>query len=227
MSAKKIHSSSVTGQLGVNLIERIVLGMGFLWYPSGGVEAGIDGHIEVREPATGVVRNSIVQVQSKAGPSFFQAETENTFEYRCSEKDLDYWLQGNAPVILVVSKPKSNEAYWVSVKDYFRDLGRRRARKVRFDKKRDRFEESCGAAIAELAVPPDAGLYFAPPPTKKILYSNLVRVSYYPGRLYIAQTDYRAGKDVRAKLMDLGSRQDNEWFAKYKSIVSFNDLSAS
>lgn len=36
MSAKKIHGSSIIGQQGVNLIERLVLGMGFAWYPSGG-----------------------------------------------------------------------------------------------------------------------------------------------------------------------------------------------
>lgn len=29
MSAKKIHGSSIIGQQGVNLIERVVLGMGF------------------------------------------------------------------------------------------------------------------------------------------------------------------------------------------------------
>ncbi len=53
MSAKKIHRSSVTGQQGVNLIEKAVLGMGYLWYPTGGTEAGIDGSIEIRDPETG------------------------------------------------------------------------------------------------------------------------------------------------------------------------------
>ena len=31
----------------------------------------------------------------------FQAETDNSFEYRCEQKDLDYWLRGNVPVILI------------------------------------------------------------------------------------------------------------------------------
>ena len=111
MSAKRIHKSSIIGQEGVNLIEGVVLGMGFVWYPTGGLEAGIDGFIEIRDSATGEVTNSVAQVQSKAGPSFFHAETETSFEFRCDERDLDYWLQGNAPVILVVSRPQSNEAY--------------------------------------------------------------------------------------------------------------------
>jgi len=224
MSAKKIHRNSIIGQQGVNLIERVVLGMGFVWYPTGGVEAGIDGVIEVRNPLTGEATNSIVQVQSKATTNPFQAETETSFEYLCSAKDLDYWLQGNAPVILIVSRPQSGEAYWVSVKDYFRHPSRRAARKVRFDKERNRFDEGCGPALAELAIPRDAGVYFAPPPTEETLYSNLLRVSRYPKRLYIAQTEYREGRGIHAKLRELGADEDNEWMLKRGSVYSFIDL---
>ncbi len=225
MSPKKIHRNSIVGEQGINLIQRVVLKMGHMWYPTGGVEAGIDGYIEIRDATTGDVTNSIVQVQSKAGPSFFRSETETSFEFRCDEKDLDYWLQGNAPVILVVSKPESEEAYWVSIKDYFRDPQTRAARKVRFDKDRDRFDEGCKEAITRLAVPKDAGLYFAPPPREETLYSNLLRVSRFPGSLYVARTDCRTGQDVRAKLDEMDAREKREWFAKYKSILSFNDLS--
>lgn len=225
MSAKKIHRSSVIGQQGVNLIEKVVLGMGYLWYPTGGTEAGIDGSIEIRDPETGDVTNSIVQVQSKATANPFQAETESGFDYLCSEKDLDYWMRGNAPVILVVSRPQSDEAYWVSIKDYFADAKRRAARKVRFDKVRDRFDGGCAAALAELAVPRDAGVYFAPSPTKETLYTNLLKVAHFPQRLYVGQTDYRDGKEIRARLREHGADEDNEWFPKRGSVYSFNDLS--
>jgi hypothetical protein len=225
MSAKKIHANSIIGQQGVNLIERVVLSMGFAWYPSGGVEAGIDGTIEIRDAVTGDATNSIIQVQSKATTKPFQAETEGAFEYRCAERDLDYWMQGNVPVVLVVSRPESGEAYWVSVKDYFRDPGVRAGRKVRFDKEHDRFDEGCKDALLSLAVPKDSGLYFAPPPKQETLYSNLLRVSRFPERLYVARTDHRTGQDVRAKLHEMDARGENEWVAKYKSVVSFNDLS--
>jgi hypothetical protein len=225
MSPKKIHRNSIVGERGVNLIQRIVLEMGHMWYATGGVEAGIDGFIEIRDATSGEVTNFVVQVQSKAGPSFFRSETETSFEFRCDEKDLDYWLQGNAPVILVVSRPESDEAYWVSIKDYFRDPKTRATRKVRFDKDRDRFDESCRAEITRLAVPKDAGLYFAPPPKQETLHSNLLRVSHFPERLYVARTDYRTGQEVQAKLREMDVRGENEWFAKYKSILSFNDLS--
>ena len=40
--------------------------MGWMFYETGGVEAGIDGYIELRDEATGVVGNLVLQVQGKA-----------------------------------------------------------------------------------------------------------------------------------------------------------------
>lgn len=174
MSAKKIHQNSITGEQGVNLIERVALDMGFLWYPTGGVEAGIDGYIEIRDPTTGAATNSIVQVQSKATAQPFSGETNEKLHYYCSEKDIDYWLQGNAPVILVVSRPRTEQAYWVSIKDYFSDPRVRAGRKVVFNKERDRFDASRADALKNLALPADAGVHFAPMPLTETLYSNLL-----------------------------------------------------
>jgi len=223
MTGKKIHKSSIIGQEGVNLVEKYVLRMGFLWHPTG-IEAGIDGVIEIRDPATGAVFNTIIQVQSKATQGEFQAETSDGFEYVCDDRDLDYWLQGNAPVILVVSRPRTEEACWVSVKDYFRDLERRKARKVRFDKRRDRFDETCRDALIKLAVSKDAGVYIAPPPVGEELYSNLLSVSAFADRLYIADTDYRSYKASWAKLRSLSGDIGREWILKEKRIVSFHNL---
>jgi hypothetical protein len=50
---KKFHRSSIVGEEGVNLIQRVVLRMGHMWYPTGGVEAGIDGFVEIRNAVTG------------------------------------------------------------------------------------------------------------------------------------------------------------------------------
>jgi len=60
MPPKKIHKNDITGGRGVNLIERVVLEMGCLWYPTGGVEAGVDGFIEIRNAVSGEVTNSII-----------------------------------------------------------------------------------------------------------------------------------------------------------------------
>ena len=110
MPRKKIGQCDITGQQGINIIESIVLEMGFLWHSTGGVEAGIDGFIEVRDSQTEEVTNCIIQVQSKATQINLKAETDTSFEFRCEEKDIDYWLQGNAPVILIVVKCRENQA---------------------------------------------------------------------------------------------------------------------
>jgi hypothetical protein len=224
VAAKKVHANAIKGQRGINLIESIVLDLDFLWYPTGQLEAGIDGYIEIRDPVSGVVTNSIVQVQSKASDQPFAAESTTSFEYLCEEKDLSYWMAGNAPVILVVSHPKAREAYWVSIKDYFADPIRLRSRKVYFDKARNRFDTSCRQALVNLAVPRDIGLYLAPQPKHERLYSNLLPVTSYGERLYVAETPYREAKDlwavINARQVDVGG----EWILRDSRIFSLSDL---
>jgi hypothetical protein len=223
--AKTLHPHSVLGQKGINLIEKIVLGVGFVWFPTGSLETGIDGIIEIRDPVTGETTNFIVQLQSKATDKHFQAETESSLEYTCTNRDLEYWLRGNAPVILVHSRPSTEEAYWVSIKDYFKDPVKRNARKIVFDKKKDRFEstEGCAAKIKALAIPRDSGIYFAPVPKKEQLYSNLVKVTF-PDRLYIAQTEYRYPSQVWTEMARASVQLGSDFLLGYKAIMSFHDL---
>ncbi|SRR6266568_6082116 len=132
--SKKISDQSLIFAQGVNLIERRVLTMGFAWHPTSGTfDVGIDGHIEIRDAVTHAALNTSVQVQSKATARPFTAETDSCLEFLCDERDIEYWMAGNAPVIVVVSRPSTDEAYWVSIKDYFSDLERRRTKKIVFD----------------------------------------------------------------------------------------------
>jgi hypothetical protein len=62
---KTISASSVTGQKGINLIERIVLDMESRWTPSGQNEVGIDGYIELFDPATRIALGLTLAAQSK------------------------------------------------------------------------------------------------------------------------------------------------------------------
>ena len=221
---KKIDRNSITGQQGINLIERILLEMGFLWYPTGGVEGGIDGTIEIRHADSGEITNSIIQVQSKATKGEWTAESETSFDYLCKDRDLEYWMNGNAPVVLVVSRPSTNEAYWVSVKDYFKDPAIRQTRKIHFDKQVHAFNISCRARLIELAVPQDAGIYFAPPPRSEKLYSNLIEVASFAPTLYVASTDCRKPEDIWSKFRVLDYQVGSEWILKGKNILSFHDL---
>src|ERR1051326_5063612 len=224
MGQKKIDQNSLIGQKGVNLIEATFLGMGFCWYPSGALEAGIDGIIEIRDSVTGEVSNSIIQVQSKATTQPFQAETANGFDYLCKDNDLQYWLQGNAPVILIRSRPETNEAYWVSIKDYFADPAKRRERRIHFNKQRDRFDANSSSALIALAVPKDTGIYFAPTPKDEILYSNLLRVSRLPERIYSAHTKHKDRRDMWAALENIGASVTGEWTIRSQHIFSLKAL---
>lgn len=219
LKPKKLTDAQITGQQGVNLIESVVLDMGFIWNPTN-LDVGIDGYVEIRDASTGAASNCIIQVQSKATAEVFAAETNTGFEYLCDERDLNYWLNGNAPVILVRSRPKTGEAYWIDLKDYFQDLGRRKSRKIVFDKTRDRFDGSTRDNLLRLAVPADSGLYLAPVPKVERLCSNLVPLLSFPEHIYIAETECRFPKDI----WSVCDRAGSAWLLKNKQIISFYDL---
>ncbi len=221
---KQISQNDIVGQQGINLIEKLCLDLGFLWHPTG-LEAGIDGYIEIRLE-TGQVTNCIIQVQSKATAQPFEAETPTSFEFRCTAKDLDYWLGGNAPVILVRSRPSTNEAYWVSIKDYFQDLTRRKTGKITFDKTTNRFDPAAMSALQKLAMRADGGLYLATQPKQEIIYSNLLRLGPLPEHYYIAQTDFRTPAELFARLRELTRPVHGEWVLHTKLLTSFHDLSS-
>lgn len=199
--------------------------MGFLWYPTGGVEAGIDGLIEIRDAETGEVTNCVIQVQSKGTQQDrLQAEMDNSFEYRCKDRDLDYWLQGNAPVILIIARIQSREAFWVSVKDYFRDPKSRKSKKIVFDKQRDRFDVNARNALIQLAIPRTSGVYLAPRPKQEKLYSNLLRVSQLPQHIYTAYTATEDESKAYSTLQKIGRELGQEWLLKENFVLSFHDL---
>ena len=107
---KKITNSDIIGQQGIALIHQRVSGMGFLWHPTG-LEAGIDGFVEVRDDQSGEMSGPVFAVQSKAtNTSRFSTETSTNFAYLCEESDLDYWLNCNIPVVIIVSRPAKDEA---------------------------------------------------------------------------------------------------------------------
>jgi hypothetical protein len=221
--AKKLSESDIIGQRGINLIEKTCLDMGFVWHPTG-LEAGIDGYVEIRLQ-TGEVTNCIIQVQSKATERSFEAETASSFEFRCSPRDLEYWLGGNAPVILVRSRPSTNEAYWVSIKEYFSDLSRRKTGKIIFDKATNRFDRSAKAALQQLAMRVEAGPYLPTQPKHEIIYSNLLRLAPLPPYYYVAVTDYRTPAELFARLHELTRPVHGEWILHSHMLTSFHDLS--
>lgn len=221
---KKLSSQSLIGQQGVNLVERIVLEMKYAWRSTPGFDVGIDGEIEVCDPVTGEATNTYIKVQVKSTSQPFTAETPNSLEYICSPKDLEYWLRGNAPVILVVCRPEDNEAYWVSIKDYFRDPAIQKTRKVIFDKSKQRFTKDSAIVLKNLALPADSGIYFSPLDTTETLYTNLLKVKSVVETIYVAVTDKTKNSEIWDTFKQLNVKVGGEWILKNRTIISFHPL---
>lgn len=221
---KRIGRSDIIGQRGIAHIDGVVHSMGFVFYPTGGVEAGIDGYIELRDETTGVVGNLLLQVQGKATErQRLQAETDDSFEFACSEDDIAYWMHGTAPVLLIVVLPERGVAYWKSIKEWFRDPDRLKARKVVFEKKTDVFDRDARQAIAAIGLSTAPG---ATAPSMRIeedLLVNLVGVSFGQ-RFYWAPSPHSTDKSFGAALRALDPKAGSEWIVRGKSVLSFHDL---
>lgn len=217
---KYLKQAAIKGQYGVNVVERNVLKMGYKWVAgNASLDTGIDGEIEIRDPETEEAMNLILRVQVKTRGDL-DADSPNGFRYTCKKNDLDYWMQGNAPVVLIVVKIPEDQAWWVSIKDYFKDTERRKTRQVYFDKARDRFDEHAAVPLRELAQTVDDGVYFAPKGRDEKLISNLLEVTRLPEELWMAETEFRSGPDMHAKLREHEDWPPQEWFVKDGRIYS-------
>ncbi len=197
-----------------------------MFYETGGVEAGIDGFIELRDSLTGVVGNQILQVQGKARDSArYSYETDEGFTWIPEEADLQYWLRGTAPVVVVVVRLSDKTAYWKTVKDYFRanpqDLPGRR---IRFDKARDAFTADAKAGLLDVAARTVPGAVGPPARIVEEMLLNLVRVSHVGPVLYLAETEHRSNKAFGAALRAVKRDGPGEWVVKGGKVLSFHDL---
>lgn len=197
--------------------------MGSRWTPSGPNEVGIDGYIELFDPVSGEALGKNLAVQSKA-VSRFAGDKGGKFHFDCKRRDIDYWLQGNMPVLLIVSRPESEEAYWISVKDYFRREDDPSQARIHFDKEANRLSKESFNALLDLGRSKGEGLYLAPQPRPERLYSNLLSLGEYPARLWAAQTDLRYAGQVWTALRKSGGEVHGNWFLRSKTIFSFADL---
>jgi hypothetical protein len=192
---KRSPDSDLLGQQGINLIEEILLDMGHLWNPSGPLEYGIDGHIELRDARAQEPLNRHLDAQSKARTSF-TAETDQGFEFLCKASDIDYWMRDDCPVLLICSHPKTREAWFIVVTDWFADKERRAERRVFFDKHRDRFDASKAAELLRLAERREPILHRRPAAPPEQLLTNLLPIIGLSDRIWSAPCDCRTTGQV-------------------------------
>ena len=81
------------GERGRHLFSERVLAAGLSFHPTGPLDAGIDGFIELRDPQTGVVRAQYVMAQLKTkDDGTFNQESASSFLWSVGHRDLEYWL---------------------------------------------------------------------------------------------------------------------------------------
>src|ERR1044071_3674208 len=119
MTSKTVPNAIFIGNYGAYLVPLIVNEMKFLWTPSAQFELGIDGTIEIVDPTTSKATGNIIKVQIKTTSQPWPEEDDESFVFPVRQQDLDYWLGGNTPVILICCRESAREAYWVSLKEYF------------------------------------------------------------------------------------------------------------
>lgn len=221
---KTITDNQLLGDEGVNLVQKRVLEMRFTWHPSNQpLEAGLDGFVELRDSNTGEVKNSWIGVQSKATNDL--QLVDGCPSYSCKAKDLDYWLGGTMPVVLVYSKPSMGVAYWVSVKDYFRKQDPKKNRTIRFDPSDDLLTASSADDWKALSQRYGAGTYFAPPAIMETLSSNLIEVEIKADTIYAAETELTDPSGFRESLKKIDPYPPFEWAVGPDGLVhSFHDL---
>lgn len=222
MAEKKVRENQLLAERGIALISEVVLAMGNIFRPTGVLDAGIDGEIEIRDVTTGQVTNQIIKVQSKA-VTRFQNETNDGFDFWPSTADVKYWLGGNVPVILILSCPDKREAYWVSVQDYKR--ANPTTKGIHFEKARTRLNREAAAGLASLVTNSHYGQYTPPVQRTETLLSNLLPVIQLPDLIYIAETEHRKRPQVFDALKQQTEKSVGaEWILKNERIFSFHDL---
>ncbi len=219
---KTISHAAKTGDQGIAFIHGVVSRCGLIWVENkGAADVGIDGQIELSDPTSGKAFNRRIFVQSKAGQSRFKNETADSFEFICEEVDLDYWMSGEGPVVLVVSR-NGTEGYWKSIKDYFAETSKRASRRIVFDKTIDRFDESAQSKLLSLKHL-GAGAYLSPIPKRETLFSNLLPVELGFNKLFVARTEVTSQVDFDRRVG--GDFVANGWALHNGVVASCFDLS--
>ena len=216
---KKITDSQILGELGETTVKKLVLEMGMIYEQRGRLEAGIDGLIELRDPATNAPLGKLLGVQVKATSSGqYPRESEDRFDYLLKPEDLAYWRRSNIPVIIVLWRRSDNTAYWKNVRDGIPGNERR----LTFHKTADAFDKSCADRLRALTVDRQTPGVFVPPLNLgETAVLNMLRVRV-PDEMFLATSPFGSGRDAMPELL----KHDNirhDWVIRKRRFISFFD----
>lgn len=216
---KKYNINQQTGDIGEAAAELRFKELGFIFRPFNSTDTGIDGNAEVvvNEMPTGKRLN----VQVKATRSgLYDAETDDSFIYRLSSDDLEYWRQHIEPVIIVLYRLEDRSFYWKDVL-VGKDL---KGRKLVFDKKTDILNEAATDSLIALAYEAgDAGPYMDAVELSETAIVNMLPI-ILPEEIYVSGSTINRLRTGSEMLSDSGQYR-SDWILSNtsKSIWSFRD----
>ncbi|ANL23167.1 hypothetical protein AMJ96_CH03493 [Rhizobium sp. N113] len=221
---KKLSAQQIIGRRGAHLFSERVLSAGLSFHETGALDTGIDGFVELRDTETQEVKAQYVSVQIKTQEKGgFVEETDSQFAYRCEQKDLDYWISSNIPVIFVVVHLETGGIWWKSVQEWFSDHSRRASRKIVFNKVGDSLRQASvpelTALVSSFAKP---GLIIPASRFDEELTTNLLLMKY-PDKVFVGSCDLNY-KQVWGYLSDGGRRPPRDWMISGNRMWSFSDL---
>jgi hypothetical protein len=113
MRFPQYHSSSQKGEEGITLVKRIIESELKWAFRRNHAEHdfGIDAYIDVIFDNSHVTGKSIA-LQIKTGDSYFKETSTVGWIFRDSVEHLNYYLNLDIPVLIVLVNTKSNKAYW-------------------------------------------------------------------------------------------------------------------
>lgn len=222
---KKLHRNQLAGEEGVHRFSARVLKAGIAFHPTGALDAGIDGFLELRDAETQEVRAQYIAAQLKTVDQLAE-DNGQTFAYRPEQRDLDYWLNSNVPVILVVIHRATDLICWKSIHNYFQVPEHKQSRKVIFDRNADALTEASAphlaALVASFARP---GMVVPAMRSDELLETNLLKASY-PFRIQLGTTELSPA-EIKQALYLKEERPPIDWIVHDGRIVTFRDLEES
>src|SRR5262245_6027640 len=101
---------------GIAHVEATCAKLGHIWRETPNSDVGFDGEIEL--VTGGIATGQIIKVQVRTGASYLRNERSDRFDFYGDANELEYWLNANNPVLLIIFDPRTESAFWLDIKNY-------------------------------------------------------------------------------------------------------------
>lgn len=221
MALQKTYSESdQIGEEGQRLVALTVARLGHIWHDRR-VDHGVDGEIELVDPVRRSASNVHVLVQSKATARPLPAETDDSFHFLLDAADVAYWRGGSNRVIVVCSRPRTDDIWWAPVDRAEPPASGRKTWRLDFDKHRDRLDADSVGRLLSWATDNLSGQEFSGRQHRtETLETNLVQVEELPPEIFFGQTWKPNARQLGPALRDRGYFR-SDWIVRGGVIYSF------